>query len=49
MKAQIEFKLTRKDKPPVLAYFNSIEELEIFEKWIEELIEAVKTKTLEQK
>jgi len=44
----IEFKLTRKDKPPLFAYFKTTEDLKQFTAFIEELIENVKKKTIEE-
>jgi len=46
MSEMIEFKLTRKDKPPIFAYFKTIEDLKQFTIFLEELIENVKKKTI---
>jgi len=41
-------KISRKDKEPVLAWFETIEQLQIFREFIESLINAVKAKTTEE-
>jgi len=48
MQPMIEFKLTRREKPPLIFYFKSVEDVKMFNDWLEELIKNVKAKTIEE-